>query len=55
MKTFVSTNINIDKLKTKCASLLPLKEQLIHSSLSLNIGVNLETTQIKIEIEVHAA
>ena len=47
MKTILSTNIKIDKLKTKCASLLPLKQQVKPQLISLNIRVNLEATQIK--------
>ena len=55
MRAILSTNINIDKLETKCASLLPLRQQVKSQLTSPNIRVNLEATQIKIEIEVHAA
>ena len=54
MRAILSTNINIDKLETKCASILPLKQQVELQTISPNITVNLEATQIKIEIEVHA-
>ena len=46
MKTILSTNMNIDKLSTKYASLLPLRQQVRISFVSLNIKTNLEATQV---------
>ena len=44
MKTILSMDISIDKLKMKGASLLPLNQQVKSELISLNIRVNLEAT-----------